>query len=37
MIRASVALSGRSFTLCEKKQSMKATTTPQVQQAFLAV
>lgn len=36
MIRASVALVGRSLTLYEEVHSMKAATTPQVHQAFLA-
>ena len=36
MIRASVALSGRSLTLYEEVHSMKAATTPEVHKAFLA-
>jgi hypothetical protein len=36
MIRASVALRGRSLTLYEELHSMQVATTPQVHQAFLA-
>ena len=36
MIRASVALVGRSLTLYEEVHSMKAATTPEVHKAFLA-
>ena len=36
MIRASVALSGRSLTLYEEVHSMQAATTPEVHRAFLA-
>lgn len=36
MIRASVAMSGRSLTLYEEVHSMKAATTPEVHKAFLA-
>ena len=36
MIRAWVALSGRSLTLYEEVHSMKAATTPEVHQAFVA-
>jgi hypothetical protein len=36
MIRASVAMCGRSLTLYEEVHTMQAATTPQVHQAFLA-
>ena len=36
MIRASVALNGRSLTLYEQGHSMKAATKPEVHKAFLA-
>jgi Transposase DDE domain len=36
MIRASLALAGRSLTLYEEVHSMKAATTPEVHKAFLA-